>query len=159
MTFPEVQRGDCYKAVATQGREGKGCGDKGRAAKKLYTAALEQGRSSTSRDTCNTIFEFFTDLNSPNKMEDVSILHFRDHNLISSRGSSGGHLRSHCCSVTKSCLTLHNPWTAARQASLSITASHSLPKFIASVMPSNHLMLSPSSLSAFNLSQYQGLFH
>ena len=35
------------------------------------------------------------------------------------------------------------PWTAAHQASLSITNSWSLPKFmsIESVMPSNHLML------------------
>ena len=42
-------------------------------------------------------------------------------------------------SVTSSCLTL----TAARQASLSITNSRSLPKFmsIKSVMPSNHFIL------------------
>ena len=35
------------------------------------------------------------------------------------------------------------PWTAARQASLSITNSRSLPKLmsIESVMPSNHLIL------------------
>ena len=35
------------------------------------------------------------------------------------------------------------PWTAACQASLSLTISRSLPKFmsIASVMPSNHLIL------------------
>ena len=35
------------------------------------------------------------------------------------------------------------PWTAARQASLSITNTHSLLKlmFIESVMPSNHLIL------------------
>ena len=35
------------------------------------------------------------------------------------------------------------PWTAARQASLSITNSWSLPKFMSveSVMPSNHLIL------------------
>ena len=35
------------------------------------------------------------------------------------------------------------PWTAARQASLSITNSWSLPKLmsIESVMPSNHLIL------------------
>ena len=35
------------------------------------------------------------------------------------------------------------PWTAARQASLSITISQSLPKYmsIESVMPSNHLIL------------------
>ena len=35
------------------------------------------------------------------------------------------------------------PWTAARQASLSLTIFQSLPKFmfIASVMPSSHLIL------------------
>ena len=43
-----------------------------------------------------------------------------------------------------SCIHLFaTPWTAARQASLSITNSWSLPKFmsIESVMPSNHLIL------------------
>ena len=46
-------------------------------------------------------------------------------------------------SVTQSCLTLCDPWTAALQASLSITNSRSLLKLmsIASVMPSNHLIL------------------
>ena len=51
-------------------------------------------------------------------------------------------------------------WTAARQASLSITHSWSLFKLmsIESVMPSNHLiLLSPSPL-AFSLPQHQGLF-
>ena len=45
-----------------------------------------------------------------------------------------------CCSVAKSCLTL---WTAAHQASLSITNFWSLLKFMSteSVMPSNHLIL------------------
>ena len=40
------------------------------------------------------------------------------------------------------------PWTTARQASLSITNSQSLPKFISieSVMPSNHLILCCSLL-------------
>ena len=32
------------------------------------------------------------------------------------------------------------PWTIARQASLSLTISWSLPKSTASVMPSNHLI-------------------
>ena len=43
----------------------------------------------------------------------------------------------------QSCLTLCNPWTAARQASLSITNSQSLLRLmsIESVMPSNHLIL------------------
>jgi len=46
-------------------------------------------------------------------------------------------------SVTQSCPTLCDPWTAAHQASLSITNSWSLPKpmSIDSVMPSSHLML------------------
>ena len=40
------------------------------------------------------------------------------------------------------------PWTAARQASLSITNSRSLPKLMSveSVMPSNHLILCRSFL-------------
>ena len=52
-----------------------------------------------------------------------------------------------CCSVAKLCLTLLNPWTAACQASLSLTISRSLPKFmsIESVMPSN----TSSSVSLF----------
>ena len=53
------------------------------------------------------------------------------------------------------------PWTAARQASLSITNSQSLPKLRSTelVMPSNHLILChPSSLLALNLSQHQGPF-
>ena len=51
------------------------------------------------------------------------------------------------------------PQTAARQASLSITNSRSLLKLmsIKSVMPSNHLISSPSP-PAFHLSQHQDLF-
>ena len=53
--------------------------------------------------------------------------------------------KSHFSSVQSlSCLRLFvTPWTAARQASLSITNSWSLPKFmsIESVMPSSHLIL------------------
>ena len=46
-------------------------------------------------------------------------------------------------SVVQSCPTLCDPWTAAHQASLSFTISWSLLKLmsIASVMPSNHLIL------------------
>ena len=46
-------------------------------------------------------------------------------------------------SVAQSCMTLATPWTAARQASLSITNSRRLLKLISieSVMPSNHLIL------------------
>ena len=53
-------------------------------------------------------------------------------------------------------------WIAACQAFPSITNSQSLFKLmsIKSVMPSNHLiLLSSTSLPAFNLSQHQGLFH
>ena len=58
--------------------------------------------------------------------------------------------------VTQSCLTLCDPWTIAHQASLSITNSQSLPKFmsIESVM---HPLSSPSP-PAPNLSQHQSLF-
>ena len=51
-------------------------------------------------------------------------------------------------SVTQSCPTLCTPWTAARQASLSITSSWSSPKpmSIESMMPSNHLILCRSLL-------------
>ena len=50
------------------------------------------------------------------------------------------------------------PWTAACQASLSITSSRSLLKLmsIKSVMLSNHLIMLSPSLPAFNLSQHQG---
>ena len=46
-------------------------------------------------------------------------------------------------SVTQSCPTFATPWTAGRQASLSITNSQSLLKLmsIKLVMPSNHLIL------------------
>ena len=50
----------------------------------------------------------------------------------------------YCCYlVAKLCLTLCNPWTAARQASLSFTVSQSLPKLVSIdlVMPFNHLVL------------------
>ena len=65
-------------------------------------------------------------------------------------------------SVTQSCLTV-TPWTAAFQASLSITNFRSPPKpmSMVSVIPSNHLILiQPSSPSppALSLSQQQDLF-
>ena len=46
-------------------------------------------------------------------------------------------------SVTLSCPTLVTPWTAACLASLSLTSSRSLLKFMSTelVMPSNHLIL------------------
>ena len=48
-----------------------------------------------------------------------------------------------CCSVAWSCPTLCHTWTTAHQASLSLTISWSLPKFIfiASVMLSSQLIL------------------
>ena len=48
-----------------------------------------------------------------------------------------------CCSVAQSCRLFVTPWTAAHQASLSITNSQSLLKLmsIESLMPSNHLIL------------------
>ena len=47
-----------------------------------------------------------------------------------------------CCSVAQSCPTLCEPWTAALQASLSITNSQSLLKLVSikTVMPSNHII-------------------
>ena len=52
------------------------------------------------------------------------------------------------------------PWTAALQASLSFIISRSLFKLmsIESMMPSTHLILSPSSTPALNLFQHHGLF-
>ena len=51
-------------------------------------------------------------------------------------------------SVIQLCATLWTPWTAAHQASLSITTSQRLLKLmsIESVMPSNHLILCHSLL-------------
>ena len=53
-----------------------------------------------------------------------------------------------CCSVTELRRALSDPWTTARQASLSFTISQSLIKFmyIESMMSSNHLMLCHSLL-------------
>ena len=51
---------------------------------------------------------------------------------------------SHCCSsAAQSCPLFATPWTAARQAFLSITNSQSLLKLMSneSVMPTNHLIL------------------
>ena len=73
-----------------------------------------------------------------------------------------GRKASRSCSVTQFSWLFATQWTAARQASLSLTISRSLPKFmsVASVMPSSHLSppLTPSSPSALKLSQHQGLF-
>ena len=94
--------------------------------------------------------------------------------LESSRSYRVGHNwrdLAHSCSQFSSVQSLSRlwlfttPWTAARQASLSITNSQSLLKLISieSVMPSNHLilchplLLSPSSFPAsepFQMSQF-----
>ena len=52
------------------------------------------------------------------------------------------------------------PQTAAHQASPSFTISQSLLRLMSfeAEMPSNHLILSPPSPPALNLSQHQGLF-
>ena len=52
-------------------------------------------------------------------------------------------IRCSCCSAAKSCLTLCDPWCVVFQASLSVTVSQSLLKFmsIESVMLSNHIIL------------------
>ena len=51
-------------------------------------------------------------------------------------------LRKTCSVQSLSCVRLFaTPWTAAHQASLSITNSWSLLKLIESVMPSNHFIL------------------
>ena len=64
-------------------------------------------------------------------------------------------------SVAQWCQTLVTPWTAAHQASLSITTAWSLLKLISieSVMPfqPSHPLLSPFP-PALNVSQHQGLF-
>ena len=59
------------------------------------------------------------------------------------RWNKGPFSSVHFSSVAQLCPTLSTPWTAARQASLSITNSRSLLKLmsIESVMPSNHLIL------------------
>ena len=75
-----------------------------------------------------------------------------------------GHTILLSCAITQSVQLLSRvrllatPWTAARQASLSITNSRSLLKLmsIESVMLSNHL--SSPSPPTLNLSQHQGLF-
>ena len=61
-------------------------------------------------------------------------------------------------SSVQSCLTLLTPWTAARQAPLSITNSWSLLRLMSVelVMPCSHLILSSPSPPAPNPSQHQG---
>ena len=62
--------------------------------------------------------------------------------MLETKWREGNHLVLFS-SVSQSCLTLCSPWTAAHQASLSITNSRSLFKLKSTefVMPSNHLIL------------------
>ena len=69
-------------------------------------------------------------------------------------------------SVTQLCLILCNPWTAAHQASLSITNSRSSLKLmsIESVMPSNYLILCrplllPSIFSSIRVFSNESVLH
>ena len=60
------------------------------------------------------------------------------------------------CLVTKWCLTFVTPWTAAHQASLSLTISWGLPKRISDAIQPSH---PPSRCcSTFNLSRQQKVF-
>ena len=96
-------------------------------------------------------------------MEDVSTLHFRLNKLEelfqkTIWGQIKGHrISSECCCCSHVCHVmlllsyvwlLVTPWTAACQASLSITNSWNLLKlmYIESLMPSNHLILCSSLL-------------
>ena len=92
-------------------------------------------------------------------------------NQSSGPSASASVLPMNCCfSVAQSWPTLCDPWTAARQASLSFTTSQSLLKLMSCglVMPSNHLgcgcpqprghPLSSPSPPAFNPAQHQDLF-
>ena len=61
-------------------------------------------------------------------------------------------------SVSQSCLTLCNPWTAACQASLSINKSQSLLQLMSQWYHPTISSLVVAFSSPFNLSQHQGLF-
>ena len=62
--------------------------------------------------------------------------------------------------VTQSCLTFYDPMDCSMPGFSTLHYLLNLLKFmsVVSVMPSNHLILSPPSPPAFNLSQHQGLF-
>ena len=69
------------------------------------------------------------------------------------------HDRNRIVVALQPCPPLFNPMDCSRPASLSLTISRSLLKFmsIESVMPSNHPISAAPSPSAFYLSQHQGL--
>ena len=69
MTFPEVQRADCYKVVATQGREGMQ--RQGKSSQETIMQAWEMVLVAPSRDTHNNTSELFCRM-EPQPMEDVN---------------------------------------------------------------------------------------
>ena len=76
----------------------------------------------------------------------IGVLRVNTHQEKTSQRSSEKSIEQqsvHFSSVAQSHPTLCDPWTAAHQASLSITNSRSLLKLLSieSVMPSNHLIL------------------
>ena len=93
-----------------------------------------------------------------NKSINVYMLHIYIHSLYNVHQSS---------SVAQSCPTLCDPWTAAHQASLSITNSQSLLKrmSIELVMPSNHLilccrlLLQPSIFPSIRVFSHESVLH
>ena len=89
----------------------------------------------------------------------MPLIHFKSIFCYNMRNGSESNFFHISCSVMSDSFV--TPWTAARQASLSITNSQSLLKLISieSVMPSKHHILSSPSPPAFNLSQHQGLFN
>ena len=96
----------------------------------------------------------------PNQGSNPGLLYYRQAlNHLSRQGISRTGLQFSLVQLL-SCVPLFStPWTAARQASLSITSSWSLLTLISieSVMPSNHLILCRPLLlpPAVNLSQHQ----
>ena len=76
------------------------------------------------------------------------LLVYRFTNLQNANAKDNNCLLLQSSSVPQACLTLLTPWTAARQAFLSITNSWSFLKLksIQSVMPPNHFILCPPFL-------------
>ena len=63
-----------------------------------------------------------------------------------------------CCSVIKLCPTLSNPMDLSMPGYPMHYHSEFAQIHVHGVRDSNHLILSPPSLPALNLSQHQGLF-
>ena len=98
---------------------------------KKKTVCIQTLTSLTLTSNVTTSLSLFPHLQNGNKVVTISVI--MKHII---------HLK---CSVQSLCRVqlFMTPWTTARQASLSITKSGSLPKLmpIESVMPSNHLIL------------------